>query len=141
MSVFLNLTALGPLSLSRGYESQLNSHGKNLCPAFPLQSCVFHVPYCGNSLCAGLFAGPCAGTTWERTRPCGPGGVLAMKRTAVDRASVLALFGPQLKRSTKILRSPRVSSIEDNAEAERGLRTEDVILALMCAARYSSEAT
>lgn len=95
----------------------------------------------GNSLCAGLFAGPCAGTTWERTRPCGPGGVLAMKRTAVDRASVLALFGPQLKRSTKILRSPRVSSIEDNAEAERGLRTEDVILALMCAARYSSEAT
>lgn len=74
----------------------------------------------GTSLCAGLFAEPYQGTAWARARPYGPGGVLAMKQTVTDRASGLALFGPQLKKSPKIQRSPRARSIgEKTAQRQK----------------------
>lgn len=79
----------------------------------------------GNSLRAGLFAEPCPGAARERAGCCGPGGVLAVEQTVMGRASALALFGPRLRKSPKIPRSLRVSSVEETTALRQKLRVED----------------
>lgn len=48
-----------------------------------------------------------------------------MKQTVMGRASVLALFGPQLKKSPKILRSPGVSSTEEKTAQRQKENTRE----------------
>jgi len=53
--------------------------------------------------------------------------LLAVKKTVMDRANVLPLLGPQLKLSPTILRSPRVSGIEEKTVQRQKENTRDKV--------------